>query len=377
PEGGGLYLNAELGGGTYTLLAAPAGQDDGREYGIRDEAAAVNLNHSDQAVLLRLPGLDADLAASIVALRDRMEGIGEIEDLLLIEGIDAVLLYGEDRNGNGVLDPCEDDGEATLPPDNADARLETGLAEFLTCRSAVRNVTADGKERVNINTADAEQLKSALTNVSEEQALSIVEHRKKGEFESIGGLLDVMLVEKEQKRESEDGGQGGRPQQGPGANEPQARPQQPNQQGGGSDGGQSDRTTDEKAFSSEEFVAIADLLTITDDEVLHGPVNVNTAPPEVLACLPGMDQSLALAVVDRRRQAPYESVGELLDLDGLDAESFKKLCNLVAVRSDVFSVRSFGVVGGTEGPAAAQCCVHAVIDRTEDGIRLASWRELH
>jgi type II secretory pathway component PulK len=105
-------------------------------------------------------------------------------------------------------------------------------------------------------------------------------------------------------------------------------------------------------------------------------VNLNTAPAEVLACLPGMDQALAQAVVSRRGQGPFESVADLLDLEGMSVDAFKGLCERVAVRSDVFSVRSFGVVGGIDGPVGTHCCVRAVIDRTGERIRLTSWREL-
>ena len=378
-EDAAAYCNVELPGGSYTLLAEPMGTSGDAEYGIVDEAARINLNHADREVLRELPGLDANLAAAIVAMREGNERIEEVEDLLLIEAMDAVALYGEDQNENGVLDPGEDDGDESWPPDNADGRLDTGLAAFLTCCSSVRNVTADGDERVDITEADEQQLRQTLSGISEEQALSIVEHRKKSKFESVAGLLDVMLVEKQESDEGDEEGQeGGGSDNGEGG-EPESRTQEgPQQQDSGDGGGEGEsvRTTDEKAFTVDEFKGLADLVTITDDDVLPGRVNVNTAPAAVLACLPGMDRALALAVVNRRGQAPFESVADLLDLEGMSIDAFKRLCNLIAVRSDVFSVRAFGVVGGIERPVETHCCVRAVIDRTGDRIRLISWREL-
>jgi hypothetical protein len=168
------YCNVELRGGTYTLLSQPVRARREAAYGISDEAARINLNEADQETLQKLPGLDANLAAAIVALRERRKRIDEVEDLLLIEAMDAATLYGEDMNDNGVLDPGENDGDERWPPDNADGRLNVGLASLLTCCSAVRNVNNDGVERVNINRADEQQLRQALSGLSEDQASSIV-----------------------------------------------------------------------------------------------------------------------------------------------------------------------------------------------------------
>ncbi len=109
------------------------------------------------------------------------------------------MLFGNDRNRNGLLDPQEDRG---------DGRLDEGLAALLTCDSAVRNRTADGSERVNINKAEASELQRKLSGISQQQAQSIVEQRKKQQFGSIAELLDVKLVEKQQNKSGQDGKSG-------------------------------------------------------------------------------------------------------------------------------------------------------------------------
>ncbi len=56
-----------------------------------------------------------------------------IDELLLVKGFSAAVLYGEDTNRNGLLDGNEDDGEETFPYyDNADGRLDRGIAPFVT-----------------------------------------------------------------------------------------------------------------------------------------------------------------------------------------------------------------------------------------------------
>jgi DNA uptake protein ComE-like DNA-binding protein len=384
------YHSVVVGRGSYTLLA------DGRnpvggllEYGLRDEAALINVNTAEAETLAHVPGIDAELAGLIVALRQEAEHIDDLADLLAIEAMDPRRLYGEDQNLNALLDPWEDDVDERWPPDNGDGYLDGGLAVWLTCRSAVRNVTAEGEERLNINSADVAEIVEGLPGVSQEQATAIVEHRKGEEFSSIAGLLDVVLVE-----EAEQGGEG-EPEDATGGRPPDGQPSGGPQGGrGGSDGeaaepesppeaepegrGESTyRPTGEKAFDRAALRGIVDLITVTEDEVLAGLVNLNTASEEVLVCLPGMDERTARAIVVRRQEAPLQSVGDLLQMDEVRVEDFRQCCDRVSVRSDVLSVRSFGVAGGGEGwGSAAQRCVLALIDRTGDRVRLSSWREL-
>src|ERR1043166_6895475 len=49
------------------------------------------------------------------------------------------ILYGEDANLNGLLDPNENDGPQTLPDDNRDGRLDHGIFEYLTVYSRQPN----------------------------------------------------------------------------------------------------------------------------------------------------------------------------------------------------------------------------------------------
>ena len=84
-----------------------------------------------------------------------------------------------------------------------------------------------------------------------------------------------------------------------------------------------------------------------------------------------------MLVLWERLEGEFQSVAELLDVPGMSVDKFKKICNLVSVSSDVFRVRSFGVLGRHgEASVGIYCCVSAVIDRTGDEVKLRSWREL-
>jgi type II secretory pathway component PulK len=77
-----------------------------------------------------------------------------------------------------------------------------------------------------------------------------------------------------------------------------------------------------------------------------GKVNVNTAPPEVLAALPGSSPDVAQAFVERRQNAPFTSLREVAELmleqpDGRRTV-FANMIDHVTTRSSIFMIESMG-----------------------------------
>ena len=106
---------------------------------IIDDSGKIDVNTTDAETLERLftlleLGAPAALAADIIAFRDTRPGahILCVDELLDVRSVDEKILYGEDANNNGVLDPAEDDGDGSEPADNRDGELQPGLAAFLT-----------------------------------------------------------------------------------------------------------------------------------------------------------------------------------------------------------------------------------------------------
>jgi len=180
-------------------------------YGITPEASKLNLNSASDAEIERLLTpllLDLrienapELVAALLDWRDADEDVrpggaeaeyyntlqppylpkngplDTVEELLLVEGFNAAVLYGEDVNRNGILDANEDDGDARFPYyDNADGVLNRGIAPYVTVWS--REVGADKKNKaglVNINTAPLLVLE-ALDGMAPEGAEAIVARR--------------------------------------------------------------------------------------------------------------------------------------------------------------------------------------------------------
>jgi type II secretory pathway component PulK len=146
-------------------------------FGLVDEASKLNLNVALSNALVFLPRMTPDLAASIVTWRTTNTsnaGIGAESDtylrqqppylcknapfetvgeLRLIYTMDMNVLYGEDANLNGILDPNENDADVLPPEDNKDGRLDPGVIEYVTVYTREPANGTNGSPRYNITTA--------------------------------------------------------------------------------------------------------------------------------------------------------------------------------------------------------------------------------
>lgn len=190
-------------------------------FGLVDEGAKLNINTATLEMLEALPYMPAEFAAAIVDWRDEDEELTAggaessdylsqepaytsknapfetVDELRLVYGADLDLLYGEDLNQNGVLDPNEDDGDVSLPADDGDGTLDAGFVEFLTVYSKGTNDNPQSEGGlVNVNHAPAEVL-TCIPGIGEENAESIIAYRQ-GKTEDdltsvdwIGEVLDA------------------------------------------------------------------------------------------------------------------------------------------------------------------------------------------
>ncbi|MCA9074547.1 MAG: general secretion pathway protein GspK [Planctomycetaceae bacterium] len=176
----------ERGRGRVSLVAPVESDLSGKQirFGLIDESARLNPNaligfgldeELTREMLMYLPDMTEEIADAILDWVDadddpRTYGaesdvyltfsppyeakngpLESVDELLLVAGVTPELLYGEDANRNGLLDPNENDGEATPPFDNADGVLNPGWAEFLTVHSRESNLRPDGTPKININ----------------------------------------------------------------------------------------------------------------------------------------------------------------------------------------------------------------------------------
>jgi type II secretory pathway component PulK len=355
------FYEAPLGDGAFTLLHATYADDKRRLWGLDDEASKINLNVAPRDVLMRLPRMTAEVADSIVDWRDqdstasasgaedsyylaldppyrcKNQPFETVEELALVRGVTPEILYGEDVNLNGRLDPNENDGDTSYPPDNRDGKLDPGLWAFCTVWSFDRNESAEGLPRVNVNTASGQQLTDAGCTAAEAQAIQL-QRVARGPFQSVAHLLG-------------DSAAGVPP-----------------------------------VFTNARFDEMADLFTVLDGERLPGLVNVNTAPKQVLLCLPGMTSALADEMIAHRAVVGTDlsSIAWLLDV--ANPAEFQPFANGITVRSYQFRMHAVGRVGtpyasnATSEPAERPRAFKrmlAVFDLTATPrARLVYWKDL-
>lgn len=140
-----------------------------------EEVADAILDWIDSDETLRTYGAESDYYTTLDPPYEARNGaIESIDELLQVAGVTADLLYGEDANRNGKLDPNENDGDANAPFDNADGLLQPGWAAFLTVNARELNQRADGTERTYINNGVLDELYDSLAEEFDEDIAQFV-----------------------------------------------------------------------------------------------------------------------------------------------------------------------------------------------------------
>lgn len=241
-------------------------------FSLADESGKLNLNTATAAMLLALPRMTLELAAAIVDWRDADSNPSEngaedeiylrlnppyqcknapfesVEELRLVYGMDLEILYGEDTNLNGILDPNENDGETSPPTDNRDGRLDPGLVEYLTVATREPNTRSDGSPRIDVTGQDRTELESLLKeNFGDERANDI--RARVTAAGTVRSLMEFYL---------------------------------------------------RSGMTGDEFDQVYPDLTATNAAYQEGLINVNTAPEAVLMGIPGIGTNNASLVIAHR-----------------------------------------------------------------------------
>ncbi len=266
-------------------------------FGIQDEAAKLNLNTATVEMLELLPFMTPQFAAAIVDWRDEDDEPTEngaesdtylqltpayeaknapfdsIDELHMIFGAEPELLYGEDINRNGILDLNENDGDITYPPDNQDGRLDPGILEYVTVFTANPDTEAEGAQSIDLNDDEDDQLETLLEETfGAERADEVSTPGGNTTYDSVLEYYNA------------------------------------------------------SGMTAEEFAQIEGRLTVSNDEIPGGLINVNTASEAVLACVPGIGLENAAAVVAQRQSnepgtATITWISEILDDDAVNEAS--------------------------------------------------------
>jgi type II secretory pathway component PulK len=248
------------------------GRNDGQSaadqmtFGLVDEGAKLNLNNPDitAEMLEMLPGMTSEFAAAIIDWRDANEDITSggaeaetysrlrppyacknadfdtVNELRLVAGATQELLFGEDLNQNGVLDPNETDLDR-------DGIADSGILEYVTVYSREPNTRADGTARVNVN--QRQELSTLLQEQFSTAQANQILARLGPPTRQFSSLLTFYVA---------------------------------------------------SGMSEAEFMQIEADITTESGAFIEGRVNVNTASAAVLACIPQIGEDKAIELVNYR-----------------------------------------------------------------------------
>lgn len=375
-----------------------------------EDIAAAILDWIDDDDDTRTYGAESDYYETLESPYSAKNGpLESLDELLLVRDITPELLYGEDTNRNGILDPNENDGDTTLPYDNADGVLDSGWFAYFTVHSREINIRPDGSEKINVNMTMLTELYDLLeVELGPDEAKFIVAYRTSGPVETFsdldsGGSLGTVgggVSEKEALNDlanglakalfSEEGvtvtragldlSKGGvftitslfdlvgseveteidgkkTTLQSPWMNDPGAM------------------TTD--------LPILHDLLTTTKNQYIEGRIQIEEARLETLLGIPDMEEDLARAIINSQMTdtngspsteiSPARQTTGWLVIEGLTTiEQLRKLAPYICSSGDVFRAQALGYFGQA-GPITR---VEAIIDGTFIPPRITYIRDL-
>ncbi len=435
--------------GRFCLIAAidpddPAASGQGYRFGVLDESGKINLNavmrldSSGQVLhdmLMTLPNMTEDIANAIIDWIDADEEarpnsaeieyystlptpyrtkngpLDSLEELLLVKGMTPQLLFGNDRNRNGILEPDEDDGSGIV---------NQGWSSYLTVLSREQNVDSEGNPRIYINDPDLTTLAESLTTaLGEDLANYILAYRlygsgSGGQSGGGGGSSGSGSGSGGQAGGSGSGGGGGR-----GGSQRLSRSSL-NLQGGqprsisslyelinssvtiSSSSSQtmvSQSGRDTVVVTTQEQTSVTyssplndagqleQLLPVLLDKVttvrgneIPARVNINTAPAAVLAALPGLTEADVQMILSMRPDPAdtdppdpiFETPAWLLTDANLQPQTLRTLERYITARTQVYRVQALGYFDGG-GPTAR---IEAVIDTNGGRPRVVYYRDL-
>lgn len=158
--------NSSSGGGYFWIIRPNPDSASEWAYGIVDENSKLNINMADVNMLQRLPGITAEMASSIVEWHGGQVTAGAgsmyygslsdpysiknsefetLDELLLVKDMTPEILYGLDRNRDGVLSDSESAGQlSTLSSADGVEDDSRGIAQYLTAWSRDTQTTQTG-----------------------------------------------------------------------------------------------------------------------------------------------------------------------------------------------------------------------------------------
>ena len=385
--------------------------------GMTNELADAILDFIDDDETPRSYGCESEYYGGLQpAYSSKNSPLESLDELLLVRGVTPEYLYGEDFNRNGLLDPNENDGDASWPPDNADGALQLGWSAYLSVYGREINTRWDGSARININDNNLADLYDKLEQEFDATvAQFVVAFRATGQTQGSNGTQaggSGTPAGGGQTSGSGASASGGGNTSTANLNQQYSQLQQVATTLGGAIGGGSgtvtrggidlskgsgkqlqslyelvgataqatvngQATTLQSPWASDGnsmvgyLPSLFDTLTVNTDPFIEGRLNVNEARYETLLSVPGMTESLAQSILAKRQGSDGSplvdttgaraTAGWLVIENLVDLPTMQQLDKFVTARGGIYRVNSVGYFDEA-GPFMR---LEAVIDTTQ------------
>jgi type II secretory pathway component PulK len=275
-------------------------------FGLTDENSKLNLNMASLAMLSNLPRITSDFAANIITWRTNGDttsgGVGpqqyamlspsyepkqapfeSADELRLVYGADMETLVGADANRNGALDPNEND-------EDHNGIVDPGIVEYVTAYSREPNTQSDGTALINVSSltpGTLTKLRSLLsTNLTSDRATNVM-RRLNANNTSFKSPLQFYVA---------------------------------------------------SGMTADEFALVAGQISVTTNQFIDGRININTANPAVIACIPGLTNS-ADQIINYRLSNPDKltSIAWVIDAMGVSGTQATQLATQIGDRITIKS----------------------------------------
>ena len=347
----------QVGDGYFWLLHPNPTTDQAYMAGIVDETSKLNINTAISSMLQDLPGMTPTAADSIIDWVDtdstpsangaESDFYGQlpepydaknapfetVEELMLVNGWSSDMLFGYNVNRDGVVDQNELAAAGNVTAfANANGNSR-GMFNWLTCYSSQTNAPADASARTlvipaaPVTPASVAATANALNNVLK-QKLSEVRANQ------IISKITPLLLNQQIKFLSTFYANSG--------------------------------------LTSDEFPKVFDYLTDKKPgSTLKGLININTAPKEVLECLPGITESDADALIAAQSTAS-STPGIAWAVNALSLAKVEAIAGAITTSSYQYSADIVAVSG--DGRAFKR--VRIVLDATTLPAKIVYRRDL-
>ncbi len=304
--------------------------------------------------------------------------VDAMEELLLVRGVSRRLLLGSDHNRNGVLEPIEVGiagqgsslGSTLEDPSSGASMAHRGWSAWLTLTSAEANLDPNGQPKIDLNQADLRGLHGRLIKHFDKAVADfVVLYRQFGPSKATSAVVATdgpidWTRQASRRFDSELDIAAARVSAFFAGKKKATLLASPL-------GGESSEL-------QQWLPKWLGYVTISPAPVIVGRLNINLAPREALAALPGLESADVDAIISQRGSDPSNSGGSRkyatwLVFEGVvSLEKMKPLMKYVTAGGDVYC----GQVVGHFDDGGYQARVELIVDASVRPPRIVQWRDL-